>query len=63
MLQSAATKRYACLDAEEVDLHSEHPTTFALAPVKDVRFSELGQSRAVFHNVLFMYWSSYWAHV
>lgn len=37
MLQSAATRRTALVDADDVEFESEHPTTFALAPVRDVR--------------------------
>lgn len=37
MLQSAATKRSTLAGSDEVEMQSEHPAKFALAPVRDVR--------------------------
>lgn len=37
MLQAAQPKRSALVASDEVDFQNEHPTTFSLAPVRDVR--------------------------
>jgi hypothetical protein len=39
MLESSTAGMRGRMDAEELELDKEHPTSFALAPVKDVRLS------------------------